>query len=102
MMQMGLDSLDIFFEKHLFDSSTATVEELIDVVLEDYMAYLRNIQTIIRTKDSEIIKELIIEEIIELANNTIGNHRNIREFLNTFEALEEKRVETTRRYLELI
>ena len=94
-------ALQIIFEKHLFNSSEQRNAMLPDLVLKDFMDYLRRGTAIIRSHDEEIIEQDIKDEILELLGATIGPENDIRNFLENLEDLAQKQRETNERYFEL-
>jgi predicted transcriptional regulator len=95
------DPLKIIFEKHLFGGEFLTAEALESAVLNYYFEYLEQSQMIIRIKDLDEIKEEIREEIIELITKTIGLEKNIKKFLKALDNLEERKVKSHEKYIEL-
>ena len=94
-------ALRIIFEKHLFNSGEQGDTILPDLVLKDFMDYLRRGAAIIRTRDEEIIEQDIKDEITELIGATVGPENDIRNFLENLENLAQKQKETNERYFEL-
>jgi len=95
------DPLFIIFEKHFYESSIKGPERLCDIVVEDYLNYLKYSGAIIPSDKERLIIDEVREEVSEILDSFVKSHSSIDAGSEAVFDSSKKREESQRKYFEL-
>jgi hypothetical protein len=98
---LQFDPLKIIFEKHFYESKEKDVSAFADIVVKDYLNYLKCSGAIIPDIKESLIKSEVKEEVMEFTTNYLGRCTSIKKFMSEMENVSDLKDCAQKRYLEL-
>jgi hypothetical protein len=101
VVALAVDPLYIIFEKHLFESSERSKSDFVDVIVNDYMNYLKFSGAIIPIKREHLIVDEVTEEVCEVLKTVLKTQTSISDYLLGLGEIDAKRERAQKMYFEL-
>jgi hypothetical protein len=97
----NLDPLEVIFEKHFYESGTRSHDEFKDIVVRDYLNYLKYSGAIIPIGKEKMIIEEVNEEVNEKVSQVLKKRTSINKYLDSLENIFELQQQSQRNYFRL-
>jgi len=100
-MASNIDPLEVIFEKHFYESGSRSKEEFCDLVVKDYLNYLKYSGAIIPLSKEKMIIDEVNEEVSEKISKVLQTKSSINLYLDSLDNIFALQEESQKKYFQL-